>query len=235
MEEYVKKFKKYVIEHLRRSSKGLNLLVSQVFLCFYLGSTEEGEFGVGFMDGQGFYIKQHIVTMVYERERVFLEANLNENGKYEYEWSYGVGNAAPYDTEEKALQVIKGLGLDAEVLYIGDSDDFAKWKEYYPQEIKRKSQVEYKEIGYPTLETIMNLGWKAMFAGIDNIPPMILKSLELLAIEHNVDPRLIRVYATTTNEEQDLVLHVIKMYNGNREYICETSLHDLILSAVMPQ
>ena len=236
IDKYVKDFKGFVLKHLARAAKKYEMPIDRLFLQFYLGELKDstdGERFVGFSTGRGLVVPQYAITNVFEGERCYMEANRNEaTEEYEYEWSYGAHNAATYDTEDKANQVLKALGLTgSEVVHVGDTIDLEGWKRDPIGHTKREV-IEYKELSYDTIEEILNLGWKNMFGNpAESIPPVITKALFTMAEQYGVEPKFIKVYIVANEKGTDCSLHV---FNG-KQYIAETSLHDLITLAIMPQ
>jgi len=231
MESYVEKFKNYVLAHLGRRAKAANMKISQLFLCFYLGETgdESQPLGVGYITGRGLSITYHVIKNEFEGEACFFQATKNGD-KYEYEWSFHAENAAPYDSQEKAEAVIEALNLDdAEVISIGNSDDFAAWRKAFPKEYKKSEAIEYSEDSFDTIQEILNL--KPDIMGLSqSVPPLILKSLYHISEVNEIDPEMIKVYVVANKEGTDISVHV---YDSD-EYKTESSLQDLIFSAMIP-
>lgn len=239
MEQYIEKFKAFVLSYLKKNAKRFNLKINQSALGFYLGKVQteedveqeddapqqEEQYGVGFILAQGVIIENHVVTTVFDGDRCFFQVSTDDEGKPLYEWSFHASNAACYGSYEAAQQVIDSLKLDgAEIMYIGNSEDVAAWKAAYPNDYAPTDDVEFKQLEYPTIEQILDLVVDPFnYAGA--APSMIMNSLLMLCEQHGIDKVNLRVYAVPSKDGEDLSVHVFNV----EEYVCESSLHELML------
>lgn len=232
MEEYVEKFRDYVLNYLNRASKANNVSLSNLSLGFYIGEIEGTEnYGIGFILASGIRVDAFVVTNVFDNEKYYLQRTPTEAGGYEYEWTAYSINALAYTSEDDANKAIDALGLrdnTVAILNVGDIANLSAWQEN-PEIATPENVIPSEELEYPTIQQILNLRIDALGLS-QQVPPMILSSLGKIADENKIEYINLRVYAVPTKDNAELIVHIF----DNKKYIKESSLSELIFSAMMP-
>ena len=231
MEQYIKQFRDIVLKFLVAKAAQYKLPIHKVALCFYLGHADQDktQLGAGYFTALN-VIHKYVIKTVFEEVTYYLEAKRDEEtGKYNYDWTAKMSNeVANYPTEEAAQKVIEAFGFkDAEVVYAGDSRDFYKWVETFPEQPK----VEKKEMHlmeHTSIEEIIKsrfdiLNMRGKFHGI------IMASLVYVHQANNIEDINTRVYAVPNEEGKNIDLYI---FDGDK-FKGWIDINDLVTGAFL--